>query len=45
MPPINAFINKIGDNILNPLIYLMFGVASLIFAGGVFVFLANLYNE
>lgn len=41
----NAFINKIGENILNPLIYLMFGVASLSFAWGVYVFLANLHNE
>ena len=44
MGPINAFINKIGENILNPLIYLMFGVASLTFAWGVYVFLANLDN-
>ncbi|MDP3661422.1 MAG: hypothetical protein Q8R17_01025, partial [bacterium] len=39
------FINKIGENILNPLIYLMFGVASLTFAWGVYVFLTNLNNE
>ncbi|MDP3661448.1 MAG: hypothetical protein Q8R17_01170 [bacterium] len=41
----NAFINKIGENILNPLIYLMFGVASLTFAWGVYMFLMNLDNE
>ena len=45
MGPVNAFINKIGENILNPLIYLMFGVASLVFAWGVYVFLTNLDNE
>ena len=45
MGPVNTFINKIGENILNPLIYLMFGVASLTFAWGVYVFLANLDNE
>ena len=45
MGPLNAFINKIGDNILNPLIYLMFGVASLTFAWGVYMFLAHLDSE
>ena len=45
MNVVNTFINKIGENILNPLIYLMFGVASLTFAWGVYVFLANLDNE
>lgn len=45
MNVLNAFINKIGENILNPLIYLMFGVASLVFAWGVYVFLANLDSE
>ena len=41
----NDFINKVGDNILNPLIYLMFGVASLVFAWGVYMFLAHLDSE
>ena len=45
MNVVNTFINKIGENILNPLIYLMFGVASLTFAWGVYVFLVNLDNE
>lgn len=41
----NTLINKIGENILNPLIYLMFGVASLSFAWGVYWFLAHLDSE
>ncbi len=45
MGPVNALINKIGENILNPLIYLMFGVASLTFAWGVYMFLAHLDSE
>lgn len=45
MNALNSFINKIGDNILNPLIYLMFGVASLVFAWGVYMFLTNSDNE
>lgn len=45
MNALNAFINKIGENILNPLIYLMFGVASLVFAWGVYMFLTHADNE
>ena len=40
-----TLIDKIGTNILNPLIYLMFAVAILVFLWGVFQFVMNLESE
>lgn len=45
MTAANDLIKKISDNILNPLIYLMFGVAFVVFLWGVAEYVMHLDNE
>lgn len=41
----DSFIASVNDNILNPLIFLLFAVAMVVFLYGVVMFIANLDNE
>lgn len=40
-----SFVDKLSTNIINPLIFLLFAAAAVVFAFGLFRFLANASNE
>lgn len=42
---VDSFISNVNDNIINPLIVLLFGLAVVYFLFGVFQFIANQENE
>lgn len=42
---IDSFIASVNNHILNPIIYLLFGVAMVVFLYGVVMFIANQSNE